>query len=212
LVLLSGRHYRPSAYLVKMPCPPPSPETRPSRKQLREGSLARRNAQDLATIAAWSTAVQEHLLAQWPTPPGRVIGFCWPIGKEPDVRPLLDTWAGTRPMIAALPVVIDPASALRFRAWSAGAAMVTDRYGIPTPAAGDFIQPEVLLIPLNAFDRAGYRIGYGGGFFDRTLAEMKPRPLAIGIGFEIGRVDDVRPEPHDQRLDWIVTEAGAWKT
>lgn len=194
-----------------MPCPPSSPEARPSRKQLRENSLARRNGQDDSTIAAWSAALLERLSAQWPRPPGKVIGFCWPIGKEPDVRPLLATWAQASPIIAALPVVIGPGSALAFRPWSAGGAMVTDRYGIPTPAEGDFIQPEVLLIPLNAFDRAGFRIGYGGGFFDRTLAGMKPRPLAIGIGFEIGRIDDVRPEPHDQRLDWIVTEAGVWK-
>lgn len=196
---------------MKMPCPPSSLEPRTSRKHLRESSLARRNRQDRSTIAAWNAALQEHLLAQWPRPPGRVIGFCWPIGNEPDVRPLLATWAQTQPLIAALPVVIEPASALAFRPWSAGGAMVTDRYGIPTPAEGDFIQPEVLLIPLNAFDRWGFRIGYGGGFFDRTLAAIQPRPLAIGIGFEIGRVDDIRPEPHDQRLDWIVTEAGAWK-
>lgn len=194
-----------------MPRPAALPEVRTSRKQLRESSLARRNAQDRSTIAAWSAALNEHLLAQWPTPPGRVIGFCWPIGNEPDVRPLLATWARTAPFIAALPVVVDPGHALAFRPWSAGAAMVTDRYGIPTPADGDFISPEVLLIPLNAFDPAGFRIGYGGGYYDRTLAEMRPRPLAIGVGFEIGRIDDVRPEPHDQRLDWIVTEAGVWK-
>lgn len=194
-----------------MPRPPASPEIRTSRKQLRESSLARRNAQDRSTVAAWSAALNQHLLAQWPRPPGRVIGFCWPIGNEPDVRPLLAAWARAEPFIAALPVVVDPASALAFRPWSAGGAMVTDRYGIPTPADGDFILPEVLLIPLNAFDGAGFRIGYGGGYYDRTLAEMRPRPLAIGIGFEIGRIDDVRPEPHDQRLDWIVTEAGAWK-
>ncbi len=86
--------------------------------------------------------------------------------------------------------------------------MNEDRYGIPTPAAGDFLQPQALLIPLVAFDAAGYRLGYGGGFFDRTLASLHPRPLAIGVGFELNRVETIHPEAHDARLDAIVTEAG----
>ena len=67
----------------------------------------------------------------------------------------------------------------------------------------------MILLPLNGFDAAGYRLGYGGGFFDRTLAALSPRPLAVGVGFEINRLDSIRPASHDQRLDWIVTEAGA---
>ena len=77
--------------------------------------------------------------------------------------------------------------------------------------AGDWLQPDLLLLPLNAFDGAGYRLGYGGGFFDRTLATLKPRPVAVGVGFEINRVDSIEPEAHDERLDWIVTEAGLWQ-
>jgi 5-formyltetrahydrofolate cyclo-ligase len=73
---------------------------------------------------------------------------------------------------ALLPVVIDEHRALAFRAWSPGTVMVSDRYGIPAPAAGDFLIPEVVLIPVNGFDAAGYRIGYGGGYFDRTLASL----------------------------------------
>ena len=70
---------------------------------------------------------------------------------------------------------------------------------------------DLLLLPLNAFDGAGYRLGYGGGFFDRTLATLKPRPVAVGVGFEINRVDSIEPEARDERLDWIVTEAGLWQ-
>ena len=68
---------------------------------------------------------------------------------------------------------------------------------------------ELILLPLNGFDAAGYRLGYGGGFFDRTLAALTPRPVAVGVGFEINRLDSIRPESHDQRLDWLVTENGA---
>ena len=66
-------------------------------------------------------------------------------------------------------------------------------------------------MPLNGFDAAGYRLGYGGGYFDRTLAALSPRPLAVGVGFEVNRLPSIRPESHDQRLDWIVTEAGAFR-
>ena len=92
--------------------------------------------------------------------------------------------------------------------------MVADRYGIPTPTEGDFIRPVALLLPLNAFDAQGYRIGYGGGFFDRTLsalAQTGPRPLTIGVGFDLAEVGDTQPQPHDVRLDWMVTETRTLK-
>ena len=90
--------------------------------------------------------------------------------------------------------------------------MIADRYGIPTPAAGEFLVPQAMLLPVNAFDADGYRIGYGGGFFDRTLAALKPAPLSIGVGFELARVDSVRPEAHDVRLAAMVSEAGVFRT
>jgi 5-formyltetrahydrofolate cyclo-ligase len=187
------------------------------RKSLRKVSLAERNLQKKTTIATWSSAVGAHLLAQWPQAPGSIIGFCWPVQNEADLLPVLEEWrqrANNGQLVCALPVVAGPGQALRFRTWHREAAMVTDRYGIPTPAAGELVRPDVLLIPLNAFDAQGFRIGYGGGFFDRTLAALNAinaRPLAIGVGFEIGRVADTQPQPHDERLDWIVTEAGVWK-
>lgn len=85
--------------------------------------------------------------------------------------------------------------------------MVADRYGIPAPQGTPQLQPDLLLVPVNGFDARGYRIGYGGGYFDRTLAGAD-RPVTVGIGFELARLDDVQPEAHDLPLDWIVTEAG----
>ena len=140
------------------------------------------------------------------------VGFCWPMKNEPDILPLLTTWraVGGTTFDALLPVVVDTGAALAFRAWAPDIPMVEDRFGIPTPAVGDFLLPQALLIPLVAFDTAGYRLGYGGGFFDRTLTSLQPRPLAIGVGFELCRVDTIHPEPHDQRLDAVVTEAGVF--
>lgn len=169
----------------------------------------RRLALTVEMHAEFSAAIVAHLVERLPQLATAVVGFCWPIKNEPDVRAALDAWRrqGGR---AALPVVVEEAAPLAFRAWEPDTPLLPDRYGIPTPDSGDWLVPDALLLPLNAFDGAGYRLGYGGGFFDRTLAALAPRPLAVGVGFEMNRVDTIRPEPHDQRLDWIVTEAGAF--
>lgn len=169
----------------------------------------RRLALTMEMHAEFSAAIVAHLVERLPQLARAVVGFCWPIKNEPDVRAALDIWRrqGGR---AALPVVVEEAAPLAFRAWEPDTPLVPDRYGIPTPDSGEWLVPDALLLPLNAFDGAGYRLGYGGGFFDRTLESLAPRPLAVGVGFEMNRVDTIRPEPHDQRLDWIVTEAGAF--
>ena len=182
----------------------------PMRRALRREALARRKALTQTEYMQRSQAVCQHLVAGFPQLASLRVGFCWPVNKEPDVRAALATWrdAGDSAFAALLPVVLATDAPLAFRVWRPGTAMVVDRYGIPSPADGDFLQPQALLIPLVAFDAAGYRLGYGGGFFDRTLDALHPRPLSIGVGFELNRVETIRPEPHDRRLDAIVTEAG----
>lgn len=86
--------------------------------------------------------------------------------------------------------------------------MLTDRFGIPAPQGTPRAALQAVLVPVNGFDARGYRVGYGGGFFDRTLASLRPAPISIGVGFELARLEDVRPQAHDLPLDWIVTEAG----
>lgn len=178
------------------------------RRALRRELLARRMALDEAMHQELSARIAAHLAAHFPPP--QTLAFCWPIKQEPDVRAIVDTWrqAGTR---TTLPVVISEHAALAFREWRPDTPLESDRYGIPTPTQGDWLIPDLILLPLNGFDAAGYRLGYGGGYFDRTLAALSPRPLAVGVGFELNRVTTIRPEGHDQPLDWIVTEAGVFR-
>jgi 5-formyltetrahydrofolate cyclo-ligase len=178
------------------------------RRALRRDMVARRAGLTDELRAAWSARIAERLLAALPVP--GVVAFCWPIKHEPDVRAVVAQWVADGAQ-AALPVVVSEAAPLAFRAWTTDTPLIADRYGIPTPASGDFLDPDLILLPLNGFDAAGYRLGYGGGFFDRTLAARSPRPLAVGVGFEINRLASIRPESHDQRLDWVVTEAGAFR-
>ena len=116
-----------------------------------------------------------------------------------------------RGAVPALPVVVKRAAPLAFRPWTPDTPLTPDRYGIPTPTTGDWVIPQVLLLPVNGVDAQGYRLGYGGGYFDRTLAALAPRPLAIGVGFEQARVADIHPEAHDMPLDALVTEAGIFR-
>ena len=178
------------------------------RRGLRREMVARRAALPVAEHDALSARIVAHALAALLAPV--VAAFCWPIKHEPDVRGLLTAWAraGVR---TALPVVVAEGQPLAFREWTPETPLAPDRYGIPTPTTGEWLTPDLILLPLNGFDAAGYRLGYGGGYFDRTLVALAPRPLAVGVGFEINRVDSIRPEAHDQRLDWIVTENGAFR-
>jgi 5-formyltetrahydrofolate cyclo-ligase len=135
------------------------------------------------------------------------IGFYWPFNGEADLRGLVGD-ALALGAEAALPVVVEKQQPLEFRAWRPGTKLERGIWNIPIPAERNLVKPTVLLVPLVGFDRAGYRLGYGGGYYDRTLASMNPRPLTIGVGYELGRLETIYPQPHDIPLDAIVTEAG----
>ncbi|WP_246167792.1 5-formyltetrahydrofolate cyclo-ligase [Propionivibrio limicola] len=196
------------------PMPDAVPDCVPDRRALRQRLIERRLQLSPDESARLSTAVCAHLREHFSQLAGLRVGFCWPVKNEPDVRPLIEEWsaAGRPGFVALLPVVVDSGAALAFRAWTPQVPLIEDRYGIPTPVVGDFQTPQALLLPVNGFDAAGYRLGYGGGFFDMTLAALDPRPLAIGVGYELARVDSIRPEAHDMRLDAVVTEAGVFRT
>jgi 5-formyltetrahydrofolate cyclo-ligase len=141
------------------------------------------------------------------------LGFYWPHRRE------YDPMAVVAPIIAqggpvALPAVVAKGQPLEYRLWHPEIVMTTGRYSfdIPHPAEGPAVVPDVLLVPLLGFDKDGYRLGYGGGYFDRTLAAYPVRPKTIGVGFEIGRLETIHPRAHDIPMDMIVTERGVFPT
>jgi 5-formyltetrahydrofolate cyclo-ligase len=127
------------------------------------------------------------------------------------VRPLIDTLAAAG-RIVALPAVIDRHGPLEYRAWRPGEDLVSGVWDIPVPAKREIIIPAMVLAPLVGFDSASYRLGYGGGYFDRTLAALTPRPFAIGVGFEFQRLETIYPQHFDVPMDVIFTEAGNLST
>jgi 5-formyltetrahydrofolate cyclo-ligase len=177
------------------------------RAQLRRQGIAAREALTAEDHAARSARIEASLMDILEKREPATIGFCWPIRAEFDARPLIERLL-KRGWRACLPVLVGVDEPMSFRDWSPDVPMAEDRYGIHYPAAGDALRPDILLMPLNAFDPGGYRIGYGGGYFDRTLAAMHPRPMTVGIGFELARVDSILPQPHDIRLDAVITESG----
>ena len=102
------------------------------------------------------------------------------------------------------------ASPLQFRAWWPGAPMTKGVYDIPIPDGTALVVPDAAIVPMNGFDAQGYRLGYGGGYFDRTLDATHPPPLAIGVAFEFAGLPSIRPQPHDVPMDFVVTEAGIY--
>jgi len=144
--------------------------------------------------------------------PGAVVSGFWPFGPEMDVRPILyHLQAAGHPI--ALPVVVRRGLPLLFRAWHPGQPLVTGSFGVPRPDKDQpELTPRVLIVPLLAFDRAGYRLGYGGGFYDRTLARLRAHgpALAVGVGFSAQEVPSVPRDASDERLDWMVTEREAF--
>jgi 5-formyltetrahydrofolate cyclo-ligase len=136
-----------------------------------------------------------------------VLGVYWPFRAEFDPRSLVD-WAVAAGRTMALPVVVDKKGPLEYRAWRPGDTLVDGVWGIPVPEKREIVTPSVVLAPLVGFDRASYRLGYGGGYFDRTLAALTPRAVAIGIGFEVQRLETIHPQHFDVPMDLIVTETG----
>lgn len=182
------------------------------RKAERRRLLDARSAMSVADRAdvarALARGLDEFLEARVGSLSGRVVSGYWPIRSEPDLRGWLGGLLEAGATIA-LPVVETRAAPLVFRRWQPGAAMIRGEWNIPVPAPGaEAVMPEIVLAPLVGWDPEGYRLGYGGGYFDRTLAALTPRPVAIGVGLGVARLTTIFPQPHDIRLDAIVTETG----
>jgi 5-formyltetrahydrofolate cyclo-ligase len=183
-------------------------EVRLWRKAKRVALINRRLAMPPEARATRSEAITAALRQVLATRPGRLIGFYWPFKGEYDPRPLARALhaGGAR---LALPVVVEKARPMVFRPWWPGAPMTHGIWNIPVPAAGEPVVPDLLLVPLVGFDGRRFRLGYGGGYYDRTLAALPARPRTIGIGFELARIATIHPQPHDIAMDLVVTETQA---
>lgn len=153
-------------------------------------------------------ALRARILDAAPLPSGAVVAGYWPMRGEIDVLPLLGALA-ERGQVTALPAVVGRKEPLEFRRWAPGEALEEGIYGTRhPPASAGVVRPVCLLVPLLAFDRRGVRLGYGGGFYDRTLAALRAvgPVVAVGVAYAGQEVEALPAEPHDERLDWVVTE------
>lgn len=178
------------------------------RKAQRARLIEERRALPLAERQRVGEAIAERL-GQLSALNGPVccVGFYWPIRGEPDLRPFVRSLL-ERGFTSALPVVVEEKAPVEFHRYGTDTRLTRQRvWGIPVPAEPDPVRPDVVLVPLVGMDDACYRLGYGGGYYDRTLASLSPRPFAIGVGFELGRLETIYPQPHDIPMDVIVTEA-----
>ena len=186
----------------------PSPD--PDRTALRTKLIAAR----LALTDRLERAVElQNVLRVWLV--GRrenTIGAYWPIKGEFDPLPALYRWSegapGGAPRRIGLPVADRSTGQLRFHVWYPGCPMEHDAYDIPKPKDTDEFAPQILVVPCLGFGPGGVRLGYGGGFFERTLASVAPRPVTVGVGFTHGFQPLLRSEPLDQALDAMLTEDG----
>lgn len=137
------------------------------------------------------------------------LGIYWPIQREVDVRPLADKLCREKGAVLALPVVVQKGAPLEYWKWQMGAPVERGFWNIPVPKQRQVIEPDAVIAPLVGFS-GKYRLGYGGGYFDRTLGAAKKRPFAIGIGFEFSRVEGFVPQPHDIPMNVIVTESAVY--
>ncbi len=189
-----------------------------AKKSLRERAMARR-AEAHADIAKRfgaahaGEALSRNFLAAITPPAGAAVSAFWPVRDEIDVRPLMFA-LHERGHVCGLPVIVAKRAPLVFKRWDPHRKLVEGRWGIPVPPPGaEEVIPELMLVPLLAFDAKGNRIGYGAGFYDRTIALLRSRPgkrpLAVGVGYAAQQVEHVPCDETDERLDWVITEGQA---
>lgn len=178
------------------------------RKCERVRLIAARMALSSTLREAHALRMMEVLEGATEAQPGRIISGFTPYRGEPDIRPWMRQMVEKGVRIC-LPVVTARHQPLEFRLWTPGSRMERGVLGILIPAEGEVVVPDVTLAPLVGFDLEGYRLGHGGGYFDRTLATLQDRPLlVVGIGYSFTQIDTIYPQAHDIKMDRIVTEQG----
>lgn len=178
------------------------------RKAERERLIGARVEMDAADRQARMGRVAHHLEIALGAIAGQTISFYWPFRGEPDLRDLMArvVTAGGH---VALPVVIARAQPMVFRAWRPGEPLESGVWNIPIPpVSAPEVMPDIVIAPLVGFDPSRFRLGYGGGFFDRTLTAMPRRPRILGVGYDQAAIPTIFPQVHDIPMDAIVTESG----
>ena len=178
---------------------------------LRREALARRHAAAKHGMHA-AESLRDRFLSAIPLPPAAVVSGFWPMGDEIDIRPLLEVLIA-RGHPVALPTVVRRGEPLLFRAWLPGDALIAGALGTSVPSKDKpELRPQIVITPLLAFDARGYRVGYGAGYYDMTLAQLRAdgNVVAVGVGYDAQEVDAVPIEGWDQPLDWIVTDRRAF--
>jgi 5-formyltetrahydrofolate cyclo-ligase len=174
------------------------------RKAERERLISARLELSPDYRAAQTSAIASDLNRLIPSVTDTIVSVYWPIKVEPDLRSWMNA-KSERGVHIALPVAIAIGQPLMFREWRPNARMARGLWKIPYPADGAEVVPTVVIAPLVGFDKDCFRLGYGGGFFDRTLAGLDATPLVIGIGYPGALIPTIFPQPHDIPMDWIVT-------
>jgi len=195
---------------LDLPAPPSSEDEKSQsewRQAIRRVLLDWRATLDAETHRHLSDLVRSSFKAFLLERPKATVGFYWPIQNEIDLRPVIESHLDSGGN-AALPVVSGKDKPMVFHNWTRDSEMAPGYARIPEPQNSDEVPIHVLLAPLVGFDRAGYRLGYGGGFFDRTLAIMPRKPLVVGIGFEATGIEDIKPHQYDIPVDILITDAG----
>jgi 5,10-methenyltetrahydrofolate synthetase len=173
------------------------------RKAERSRLIALRCALPAENRTRHTAAIVGQLDAMISARSNEIVSAYWPIRGEPDLRSWMRA-ACLRGLRIALPVAVELGQPMTFREWRPDAPMARGLWKIPYPATGPDVSPTTVLAPLVGFDSTCYRLGYGGGFFDRTLAAMGHKPVVIGLGYPQLRIPTIFPQRHDIPMDWIV--------
>ena len=180
------------------------------RSAERARLVAAREALNGETLEALREEIDRHLREGFRGLSSGILAFCWPIRGEYDARHLAKTLR-ERGALTALPAIVGKGKPLVFREWHPGVELARGPLDIPYPVNSRELVPDHVVLPMNGWDESGYRLGYGAGYFDRTLASLQKRPLVIGVSYELARMPTIHPQGWDIQMDWVVTERGRYR-
>ncbi|HSO46794.1 MAG TPA: 5-formyltetrahydrofolate cyclo-ligase [Rhizobiaceae bacterium] len=187
--------------------PAPDPDVMRWRKVERERLIAVRLAIGADERLAFANVIASRLDELIGDAEGKVVSLYWPFRGEPDLRGWMKALEA-RGVKCALPVVVAKGAPLVFRHWDSNSRLERGVWNIPFPADGEEVLPDIVVAPVVGFDAGCWRLGYGGGFYDRTLAAMGRKPIVLGVGYSIQRIETIHPQPHDIAMEAVVTETG----